>query len=194
MEIAPIELGGGGTNPEGIWGWLLGKNNVLMEEGQGLTGGGLIKAFRTSDIFKNYRLNEEVLRRTTYIDSVTRTESDLDGQSSRGDFPTYLRSISRILQNEFNDQQSSIWGPADTYDHTRRIPKIDRYNGRKRRNYSGRTTHRRNRPTQYRNVNCPVGDEVGEKQDNEDYDKEAPGNSDYHGGSCKGPSVIGSKR
>ena len=57
-QIAPTELGEGGANPEGVWGGWLGNNDVSMEEGPGLARGELIKAFRTSDIFKNYRSRE----------------------------------------------------------------------------------------------------------------------------------------
>ena len=57
-KIAPVELGDGGKKPEGIWEWLLSKDGVLMEEGQGLTVGDVIKAFRTSGICKNYRFRE----------------------------------------------------------------------------------------------------------------------------------------
>ena len=69
-----------------------------MGECQGLTGGGLIKAFRTSEIFKSYRFREASARRTTSVDFAERTESDLDDQSFRWHSPTYLRSINRISQ------------------------------------------------------------------------------------------------
>ena len=67
-KIAPIALWEGGTNPEGIWEWLFCKNDVLMEEGQCLTDGGLIRAFRTIDIFKNYRFSAGAMRHTTSTD------------------------------------------------------------------------------------------------------------------------------
>ena len=106
----------------------LGKNDVWMEAGQCLTDGWLIKAFRTSDIFKRYRFIEEAMRRATAIDFVTHTESDLDDQILRGNSPTYLRSISRISQNEINEKRRSNWWTVDTYDHTRWMPRLDRYN------------------------------------------------------------------
>ena len=70
-KISPIEVGEGGTNPEGIGVWSLGKNDVSMWEGPGLSGGELINAYSTIGIFKNYRFREEATRRTTPIDFVT---------------------------------------------------------------------------------------------------------------------------
>ena len=125
-EISPIELGAGGTNPEGISEWLLGKNDVLVGAGRGLADGGLIKALRTIDILKHYRVRGGEIRRTTSIHLDTHTESDLGRQCLSGDFSTYLRPINRISQDEFNEKQIPNWGPADTYGHTRRIPHLDR--------------------------------------------------------------------
>ena len=79
-RIAPTELGEGGKNPEGISGWMLGKNDVSKEAGQGLTDGELIKAYRSSDILKNYRLREEAMRRTKPIEFVTHTEDVREDQ------------------------------------------------------------------------------------------------------------------
>ena len=103
----------------------MGKNDVLMEEGQGLTDGGLIKAFRRSEIFKNYRLREEAMRRTATIDFVTHTHIDFHDKGIRDQFPTYLRpcQLIGISRNEFNEHKSSNWGLADTYDRKRKIPK-----------------------------------------------------------------------
>ena len=42
-RIPHAEMGEGGKNPEGIWEWLLGKNDVLMEAGRGLEDGELIE-------------------------------------------------------------------------------------------------------------------------------------------------------
>ena len=85
-ETAHIELGEGGTIPDGICEWLLGRNGVLVEACQGLTDGELIKSFSTSDIFKNYRFREEAMRRTTPVALDTHTESYLDEQSFSGGF------------------------------------------------------------------------------------------------------------
>ena len=107
-----------------------------MEAGHGLTDGEFVKEFSTIDIFKNYRFREESMRRTTSVYFATHTESDLDDQRYRGNSPTYVRPIRGILKNEFNEHQSANCGQADKYDHTRRIPHLDRYNGRDRRNDS----------------------------------------------------------
>ena len=121
------------------------------------------------------------MRRAMPIDFVTHNASDLDGQGFRWSPPTYLRSISRISQNEFNGRQGSNWGPGDTYGPTRRMPQGDSYNGRNRRSDTERTFQRRNRHSQYRTVNCAVGGEVGGGQDNRDYGDEESDNSDYSG-------------
>ena len=57
------------------------------EEGKGLTGGELIRSFRASDIFKNYRLKEELMRRTASIEFVNHTEGDPRDQGYRDQFP-----------------------------------------------------------------------------------------------------------
>ena len=177
--IAPVALGGGGAGPEGLLGRLLGKNGDSMEARQGLTDRELIKEFRTIGIAANCRYREASMRRDPPIDFATHTESDLDGQSFRGRFPTYLRPISRISRNEFNEKQIANWGLSDTYDHTRRIPKIGRYKGGNRRNDSGRPYQRGGRPNRYRDVNFAVSGEVGGANDSRDYDAEESGNSDY---------------
>ena len=86
-RISKLELLGGGEKPDGIWEWLLGKNDVLMEACQGLVGGALINAFRSSDVFKNYRFREEIMRRATAIDFVTHTESVRRDQDFRAESP-----------------------------------------------------------------------------------------------------------
>ena len=86
-RISHLDLGGCGKNPEEIWELLLGKNDVLMEACQGLVGGALINAFRSSDVFKNYRFREEIMRRATAIDFVTHTESVRRDQDFRAESP-----------------------------------------------------------------------------------------------------------
>ena len=51
-KVATLELGEGCHAPEGLREWLPGKNDVLSEDGQGLTDIELVKAFRTSNIVK----------------------------------------------------------------------------------------------------------------------------------------------
>ena len=87
-----------------------GRNGVLREEGQGLTDGELIKSLRASDIFKNYRIKEQLVRNTAAVEFVSHTESYLKDQGYRGQFPTYVRPINRILRNWFHEQQCSNCG------------------------------------------------------------------------------------
>ena len=75
--------------------------------------------------------------------------------------------------------KSLIGGPGDSYGHARRIPNVDNYNGRNIRSGAERTFQGRNRPNQYRHVNCAGGEEVGGGQDNRDYDEDESDNSDY---------------
>ena len=75
-----------------------------------LKDGELIKSFRASDSFKNYRVKGEIMRRTATIDFANRTEGDLQDQGWRDQFPSYLMPISRIAQNEFNGQHIPNWG------------------------------------------------------------------------------------
>ena len=49
----------------------------------------------------------------------------------------FLMPFSRISQNGFNGAQSPNFGAGDTYGYTRRMPKIDIYNGGNRRNDTG---------------------------------------------------------
>ena len=67
------------------------RNDVPMEACQCLAGGELINSVRDIDIFKNYRLKEELMRHTATIEFVTHTESDLQDQGFCDQFPTYLR-------------------------------------------------------------------------------------------------------
>ena len=74
----------------------MGKNDGLIDARQGLTGGELVKAFRYSEIFKNYRFRGEIMSRASAIDFVAHTESDLQDQDFRDQFSTYLGPINRI--------------------------------------------------------------------------------------------------
>ena len=49
-RAAQTELGNGYGTREGVRGWLLGKDDVLMGDGEGLTDGAIIKAFSASNI------------------------------------------------------------------------------------------------------------------------------------------------
>ena len=85
-----------------------------MEAGQCLPEGELIKSFRATDIFKNCRIKEELMRHTATVESVNHAESDIQDQGFRNHFPTCLMPISRILGNGFYEQKSSNLGLADT--------------------------------------------------------------------------------
>ena len=56
-----------------------------------LTPGGLIKAFRKSNIIKNYRFKEEAARRATSIDFLTRVEIGPARHFIRGKSAAHLR-------------------------------------------------------------------------------------------------------
>lgn len=73
---------------------------------------------------------------------------------------------------------SSGWGFASTYDHAMGIPQPCRNNDRDRRNGPCRTFQRMGRYGQS-GINCSVGDEVRDAEDNGDYVEEDPDNSDY---------------
>ena len=91
-----------------------------------------------------------------------------------------MRTIDRQLQNEFNETKSR-WGNADTYDHTRGIPHSCKNGGNRGRNDSHRTCHRNNRLNR-RWVNCAVGDDAEDGEDNERYYDGDWDNSDYQWG------------
>ena len=78
-----------------------------MEERRGLPDGELIKSVRASDIFKNYRPGEEIMRHAATADFANHTESGLHDQCSLGQFAMYLSSTNRISQNGYNEQHSS---------------------------------------------------------------------------------------
>ena len=118
---APIELCKGYRTPGCLWEWLLGKGDVLVDDGKGLTDGDLIKAFRASNILGTYQFENEIIRRTMTMYIAERMGCEEQDVESRENFPAYLRPIGRKLQNEFNENNTR-WGNADTYDHTRRIP------------------------------------------------------------------------
>ena len=124
-----------------------------------------------------------MVRRAASIDFVIHLVLGLGDENFLGDFPTYSRSINRILQNGFNKERNSRWGRGDTYGHTRRMPQLAGHYGRNRRNDSQRAPNRSNRPNQYRYVNFSVVvEDVGGEDDSSDYNGEDPGNADYHGG------------
>lgn len=77
-------------------------SGVLVAANQGLKDGGLIKAFRDSNIMNRYTFKDEVIRQTPTRDFVTRLERGLGDREFRGQFPSYLRQIDRQLQSGFN--------------------------------------------------------------------------------------------
>ena len=60
------------------------------------------------------------------IDFPERMGRDEQGVALRTNFPPYLRTMSKQLQNEFNGNYTR-WGNEDTYGHTRRIPHRGKY-------------------------------------------------------------------
>ena len=59
-KASSVDLGKGYRSSAGLWGWLLGKNDVIVEDGQCLTGSRLIKAFRASNIVRTYQFKNEI--------------------------------------------------------------------------------------------------------------------------------------
>ena len=110
-------------------GWLLGKNEVLTEDGQCLTDGKLIKAIRASNIAEAYQFKSAIVRRNATTDFAGRMGSGAQDMEFRGNFSSYLRGIGRQLRNDFN-ANCTRWGNANTYDRTRRTPQEGRYNDR----------------------------------------------------------------
>ena len=166
-----------------------------MDAKKGLEDSELIKALMTGNRMRlggapNHWFQDEVIRQTTTIDFVTHLDIGLGDANSPERCTSYMRSVNRQIRNEFNDHNSR-WGMGDTYDHTRRTPQIDRYNGRYRRNYSKGTFPRMNRRNQQMGVNCAVGDEVSGEADNENYYEEGQDNSDYQWGRAQ--SQVGFK-
>ena len=137
----------------------MGNREVLVEANQGLKDSESLKAFRGSSLAKNYRFMEEVKRQTMTVDCATHLELGLEDRKFRGDFPSYLRTVGCQLQNEVNANNSRC-GITDTYDHTRRVPRPCRHNGRRRRNDSYMKSPRNNWSNR-RGVNGAVGGEVG---------------------------------
>ena len=78
-------------------------------------------------------------------------------------------------------KNNSRWVVADTYDHTRRVPKQGKNGGKGRRNDSYRTFPGDNRYNR-RMVNCVVGEEMEYEYDNGDYRDGDRGNSYYQWG------------
>ena len=140
-----------------------------MDANQGLKDIEMIKAVRTSDVVENYRRRDDAIRHAKSIDFVIHLELVREEKNSREKRPTHMRSNSRILRNEFNNAHNSRFGMADTRDHTRRMPQLDGYYGRNRRNDSPGTFPRRNRHNQYREFNWAVGDDVDGEDDNGNY-------------------------
>ena len=176
-QVSALELGKGYQTPESLRVRLLGKSDVLQEDGQCLSDIELVKAFRASNVVKTYRFKGKIRRRTATIESPAHLERGLEGQKRHGNSPAYMRTIDRQLQNELSGDNSRC-GVADTYYHTRRIPQPGRDNDRRRRNDPYRTSPRNNRHNQRRD-NCSVGDEVGDGEDNEDYFDGDRDSSDY---------------
>ena len=112
-RIDPLELGGGYQTPGGLRGWILGKNDVMVEDNHGLKDSALAKAFRTINVVNNYRFKDEAIRQTKTVDFVTHLARGAGDQKFRGGFSPYMRAIGRHLRNEFNGHNSR-WGISDT--------------------------------------------------------------------------------
>ena len=74
---------------------------------------------------------------------------------------------------------------------TRMAPQIDGYYDINRRNDPRRTFPRRNRPNQYRGVNCAFGDDVDGEADNWNCYGGSPDNMDFQGGHSQSQVYLG---
>ena len=108
-------------------GRLLEGNDVLMEDGPCVTHGELIKAFKASNIGSTYQFRGGDIRETMDMEFTGRLGRE-GVLKFLGGISVYLRPIGRQLRSEFNG--SSRCGDADTYDHTRRIPREGNRNGK----------------------------------------------------------------
>ena len=120
---APAELCKVYRTPECLREWSLEMNDVLIEDGQFLTDIVLIKAVRSINIANTYQFRGGIIRQSMTMVAAGRFERREEGLECRDgdDLSSYLRTIDRQLQNEFNE--SSRFRGADTYDHKRMIPK-----------------------------------------------------------------------
>ena len=131
-RAAPPELGKSCRTPEGLRGWLLEKNDVLTDDGRGLTDGEIIESPRSSKILDTYQFSNGIIRQSATMDSPERMGRDEQDLEFRENFPAYLRTTDRHIQHEFNGNNTR-WRNADTYGHTRRIPYLEHYDGEGRR-------------------------------------------------------------
>ena len=83
VKIAPTELGGCCRKPGCLRRRILEKNDVLMGGNQGLKDIDLTKAFRASDVVRNYSFNGEATRRAAPVDFVIHLELGLGDKNLR---------------------------------------------------------------------------------------------------------------
>ena len=107
-RAAAGELGKGYRTPEGLWEWLLERNDVIMDDEQGLKDGELIKALRAGNVMNHYQFKGEIISQTMTMELTGRLERDGVGLEFREHLPAYMRTIDRKLENDFNE--STRWG------------------------------------------------------------------------------------
>ena len=98
----PTELGKGYRTPGCLSGWFLGKNDVLIEDGQCLTDSALIKAHRASNVANTYQFRGEIIRQAATMEFAGRLEREEQDLEFHEDFSAYLRTIARKLQRVYN--------------------------------------------------------------------------------------------
>ena len=92
-----------------------------MKDGQWLTDSHLAESFRASNIADAYQFKNEILRQTATMDFPAQMGRGGQALKSRGNFPSYLRTIDRELRSGFSENRA-LWGPSDRYGHTLRTP------------------------------------------------------------------------
>ena len=97
-RAAPSELGKAYRHPDGLRGCLLGKNDVLMNDGQGLTDSELIKTSRVSNIFRAYQFIYEITRQTATMDFAAQMSRGGEDMGFREHFSLYMRTTGSQLQ------------------------------------------------------------------------------------------------
>ena len=143
-KAAHAEIGKWYRAPGGLWGWLLGKNDVLMGDAQCLTDSEIVKSYRASNILRTDQFKDAIIRQAMTMDFAAHLERCVEGMGFCGGFDPYLRTIERRLQNEFNENNTRR-RVGDAYDQARRFPNRCKYGAEGRRNCTCRTFPRDNR-------------------------------------------------
>ena len=78
-----------------MWGWLLERKDVTMDDAHGLTDGEIIKAFRASTILNTYRFKDEIVRQTATV--------EFPGRMGRGGQDLKFRGIYKRICDQLGE-------------------------------------------------------------------------------------------